>query len=526
MILRWTSQRSSRNASCAPSPQRDAPSSSSQRLAGIAIALAVLLAPGAAAAPPQQLGHQYQQIAFVAPAPAPAPAEAGPSSFSLVHAVHFGTHSHPGLRVQHRFDPADEASYASLALPSSSSSSAFSAQLSGEDASFEDSKAALYPAIETFPIRTVRQTIWKPSHPARSEVYEAARRVSMPQFAGDQSLRAIGEQLSWEQVEVASPDVADVTTLSTLAKMSSNAYSTSQDEGWYDLSSNDTSRPSYNLSSSFGWEEDGIRGHVFSSGPANETIVIALKGTSAFVGGGRTGRNDKLNDNLLFSCCCARIDWTWSPVCDCYNGTSSKSGDQRCNLTCLEDALIEKSVYYPTATDLFNNITDMYPRSQIWLTGHSLGGSLAALLGVTFGIPTVTFEAPGDLLPAKRLHLPLPPGSDWSDPDSRPDFGITHVYTNSDPIPQGVVSRDHCATDIRMALKLPYACSPSARGRFRRATWLALPLSPNATRASPSCTMQSASSAGVSTSARIASASSSTSCSLRTGTGRAKRKRA
>jgi lipase ATG15 len=298
--------------------------------------------------------------------------------------------------------------------------------------------------LEKLHVRSTRQKIWRPSHPARSQVYEAARLAATARYADDDKVNALAGQLSWEEVEADVPDVGDVETLATLAKMSSNAYSTPKDEGWYDLHTNDTNRPSYNLSSSFGWAEDGIRGHVFSSGPGNESIVVALKGTSAFVGGG-TGRNDKFNDNLLFSCCCARIDWTWTPVCDCYSGVG-KSGDSRCNQTCLEDAMIEKSLYYPTATDLFNNITEMYPTSNIWLTGHSLGGSMAALLGATFGVPTVTFEAPGDLLAAKRLHLPLPPGSDWH--DNRPDFGITHVYTNSDPIPQGVVRTSRLIVSI------------------------------------------------------------------------------
>lgn len=50
----------------------------------------------------------------------------------------------------------------------------------------------------------------------------------------------------------------------------------------------------------------------------------------------------------------------------------------------------------------------MYPDANVWLTGHSLGGSLASLIGVTFGLPTVAFEAPGDRLAARRLHLPQP----------------------------------------------------------------------------------------------------------------------
>ena len=56
--------------------------------------------------------------------------------------------------------------------------------------------------------------------------------------------------------------------------------------------------------------------------------------------------------------------------------------------------------------NLYNNVTYLYPDATIWLTGHSLGGSLAALLGATFGVPVVAFEAPGDKLPATRLHLP------------------------------------------------------------------------------------------------------------------------
>jgi lipase ATG15 len=50
----------------------------------------------------------------------------------------------------------------------------------------------------------------------------------------------------------------------------------------------------------------------------------------------------------------------------------------------------------------------MYPDANIWVTGHSLGGSLAALMGTTFGSPVVAFEAPGDRMPSRRLHLPKP----------------------------------------------------------------------------------------------------------------------
>ena len=91
----------------------------------------------------------------------------------------------------------------------------------------------------------------------------------------------------------------------------------------------------------------------------------------------------------------------------------------------------------------------MYPNADIWLVGHSvcsiftlprrgvlrltvqLGGSVAAMIGLAFGAPVVTFEAVGDRLPASRLHLPLPPGI----PSDK--TGITHVYHTADPIPMG-----------------------------------------------------------------------------------------
>lgn len=60
-----------------------------------------------------------------------------------------------------------------------------------------------------------------------------------------------------------------------------------------------------------------------------------------------------------------------------------------------------------------------------------LGGSVSALIGLSFGAPVVTVEAPGERLPASRLHLPLPPGM----PEDK--TGITHVYHTADPIPMG-----------------------------------------------------------------------------------------
>ncbi|KAG5337287.1 hypothetical protein C0989_009933 [Termitomyces sp. Mn162] len=215
----------------------------------------------------------------------------------------------------------------------------------------------------------------------------------------------ISHQLQWNEEEVIGPDVESRETLLELAKMTNNAYLCDDDPDWYDLGD------SWNDSYPFGWEPDadGFRGHVFAT-PDNETVVLSIKGTSAgvFGGGGPTSKKDKLNDNLLFSCCCARIDWTWTTVCGCYRG------GWKCDTECLDKALIEESLFYSIGTtfeicrqNLYNNLTYI-PNSNIWVIGHSLGGALASLLGATFGAPAVAFESPGERMAARRLHLPSP----------------------------------------------------------------------------------------------------------------------
>ena len=129
----------------------------------------------------------------------------------------------------------------------------------------------------------------------------------------------------------------------------------------------------------------------------------------------------------MFSCCCARISYIWSTVCDCYSGHTYK-----CNLTCLETEVASEDKYYHTALEIYYNVTAVYPTADIWLTGHSLGGALAALVGRTFGVPTVTFEAPPERLASQRLHLPAPPGL------LPEDMLVWHFGHTADPVYMGV----------------------------------------------------------------------------------------
>ncbi|KAM6504285.1 alpha/beta-hydrolase [Amanita muscaria] len=246
------------------------------------------------------------------------------------------------------------------------------------------------------------------------------RPPSFQEFSRVRSLSRHGaaESLHWDEEEIPAPDVESRQTLLLLAKMTNNAYVEPDSVEWYKLDGN------WTVAYPFGWEPDadGFKGHVFAT-PDNGTVVLSIKGTSGGIwnGGGPTAKKDKLNDNLLFSCCCARVGWSWTPVCGCWRG------DRKCHQDCLEDALIEESLFYPIGTNLYNNLTYMYPDSNIWVIGHSMGGSLASLLGATFGPPVVAFEAPGEKLAATRLHLPSPPSTQH----------IIHVYNTADPIAMG-----------------------------------------------------------------------------------------
>lgn len=152
---------------------------------------------------------------------------------------------------------------------------------------------------------------------------------------------------------------------------------------------------------------------------------------AVFDGDGTT-TNDKLNDNLFASCCCAQQGvLTWLQVCDC--ATSAFT----CNRTCVVQALRNESRYYTAARNIYTNVSLDYPNSDIWLVGHSLGGAVSGLLGLTYGLPAITFEAIPEALAAARLGLPEPPDTMPGMHQSRSMTGNYHFGHTADPIYMG-----------------------------------------------------------------------------------------
>lgn len=250
---------------------------------------------------------------------------------------------------------------------------------------------------------------------------------SLIRYAQASGFAATLEPSDWTMDEVSGPDIDDKETILNLASMTANAYIKKPKTGeWENVDGR------FNVSKSFGWEEDGLRGHVYADG-GNETIIITLKGTTpAIFPGSGTTLNDKVNDNLLCGCCCGQQGhFLYRKVCDCATTTFT------CNETCLTQELRTENRYYQAALEIYGNVSDVYPNSEIWVSGHSLGGIVSSLLGLTFGLPVVTFEAPGDALAAGRLGLPSPPNSQHSFPQTRKNTGVYHFGQTADPVFMG-----------------------------------------------------------------------------------------
>ena len=81
-----------------------------------------------------------------------------------------------------------------------------------------------------------------------------------------------------------------------------------------------------------------------------------------------------------------------------------------CSLSCLLRESSFDDSYYNLAQTIYLAVAEWFPKAtNIWATGHSLGGALAGLVAITNGIPAFAFEAPGDLMYASRIGL-LPTG--------------------------------------------------------------------------------------------------------------------
>jgi lipase ATG15 len=313
----------------------------------------------------------------------------------LRHVVHHGTHKYPNLRKQ--FDISDSKS---------------TVWIEGEHGNLKEIKRPLMAQNRSIKIQHLKE-----------------RRISAIDILVDAAQRNqhfwTSRSLSdWNVDTAIGPNVTDKDTILTFALMMANAYEPEPQNGdWKDVGGG------YNNTFGFGWDQDGIRGYIYTNEDSS-IVVISIKGGSVAIwDGGGTVKSDKENVNLLFSCCCGQGSYFYRKVCDCSSSTYI------CNSDCIGDCLGGKDRYYAVARELYANVAALYPTAQLWLAGHSLGGAMSALLSLTYGTPAVTFETPPDALPASRLGLPVPRGMDK--PQARSHTGLYQFGVSSDPIYTG-----------------------------------------------------------------------------------------
>jgi len=178
-----------------------------------------------------------------------------------------------------------------------------------------------------------------------------------------------------------------------LANMSYNAYTSHNSSHWNDIPLNNSLDIGYH---------DTIHAYLFSDESYSKNI-IAFKGTSVNwfesadddISSRNTVYNDKLNDNLYFSCC-------YYSQTSLYNTTSicepSRNERRICQKDCYTNSLKYSFNYYNIALDIMKNITKTIDlaNSELIFTGHSLGGTIATLMGIEYNKTVVTFESPGE----------------------------------------------------------------------------------------------------------------------------------
>eukprot|EP00833_Pecoramyces_ruminatium_P005985 jgi/Orpsp1_1/1180017/evm.model.c7180000071809.1 len=235
--------------------------------------------------------------------------------------------------------------------------------------------------------------------------------------------------------EMMIPDPNNNDTIYQLLAMSRNAYVPPQADDWVDLT-----EYGWEILIPFGWSNDSndktannVRGYFFIN-ERKKIIVISIKGTSAglFGIGGPTADNDKFNDNMMFSCCCAIVDRTWKGICGCHSGIANT-----CEMKCLKDESRNyKNSYYEQLKVILRHAQEYRKNEnyEIFFTGHSLGGALASLSGLTSMAPVMTFEAPGEAQFAKRLGLIRSDIDTETYKNIYNNIPIYHFGNNGDPI--------------------------------------------------------------------------------------------
>lgn len=175
----------------------------------------------------------------------------------------------------------------------------------------------------------------------------------------------------------------------------------------------------FNNTSDISRDKDTVRAYLFSS-EDNKTHIISIKGTTTMFGKNmniyNSIYNDKFNDNLYYSCCFYKESNLFNKIDElndekCWNENESFSRFKKqiifnrnsnlCKEKCFKAMNKNKLNYISISYEIIEKLKQIkesdinFEKDEILFTGHSLGGSLATVMGVIFNKPAISFQSPG-----------------------------------------------------------------------------------------------------------------------------------
>lgn len=187
-----------------------------------------------------------------------------------------------------------------------------------------------------------------------------------------------------------------------LGYISKNVYYSPDNTEWYDIGLNKT----INITES----ENTIHAYLFSNYD-NSVNIISFKGTSIYWSKNNnlqeikddTVLNDKINDNLYFACCYYKQSRLFSRYdCKCTDNPQENNCPELpkngCYKECYKNSINYQNNYINIASNIMSKVNEIInlQDSLVILTGHSLGGTIATIMGIKYNKTVVTFEAPGE----------------------------------------------------------------------------------------------------------------------------------
>jgi len=192
----------------------------------------------------------------------------------------------------------------------------------------------------------------------------------------------------------------DYTNVKTMSLMSYDAYLELNDNNWKKVNYN-TSKPISN-------NIDNIRGYLFKKDNIN---IIAIKGTTVNfipfteyedyytfnqqINSLDTVKNDRFNDNMFFSCCYYKQSKEYTDYLD--DTVCNRDNEKICNKSCYTESTKIELNYINIITNIIENMKKdiNFDTEIVVFTGHSLGGTLATMMGMKYNKQVISFDSPG-----------------------------------------------------------------------------------------------------------------------------------